>query len=514
MRRKLLPCIALWSCLLVVLSAPSLAQGGDGGEIISQFLGTSLGPELPPNTGPIPPDMGGSVGTNQMGQEQVVQMLNGSFTVYSGAGTVLNRTTDSTFWLNAGVPANIVGTGLSDPRIIYDPNSQRWFASEISIGNGTGSGSNLNQILIGVSKTSDPTQGFSAVYIPSTSGTFGDFPTLGVTPNSVVIGTNNFSSNSGEEGLTGATGVSIFSVPKSDLLAATPTVANIASFNNLPFTSQGWAPEAATNFGASPNATVLGVVSPSPSYPVTITSSQITGGGGAGAMLGPVTNSPMMNGGQPNDGRQPDPAFSIAAGDNRISSGPFQVGNNIYFAQSVLNNPGTDDVVQWGILDATTGKVSEQGIIAVPNQDLLYPSISANANGDFVVAFNASGPNQNVSAYYDVCSPIGVTISCIAPQLDFAGLVGDYMLHDQNGVVRWGDYSWTVIDPLNPLDFWLFQEYPLSSERWGTVITEIALVSLAPEPASLLVMATGLAGLGILRRRRRRASGSPTGRQP
>jgi hypothetical protein len=48
------------------------------------------------------------------------------------------------------------------------------------------------------------------------------FPTLGVTPNSGVIGTNNFSSFSGTEGLTDATSVSIFSLPKSDLVKQNP----------------------------------------------------------------------------------------------------------------------------------------------------------------------------------------------------------------------------------------------------------------------------------------------------
>jgi hypothetical protein len=508
MRWGSISCAWLWAALLITLSAtPSLAQGGDGGAIISQFLGTSLGPELPPNTGPIPPDMGGAVGTNQ-----VVQMLNGSFTVYSRAGAVLDRTTDADFWLNAGVSSSIVKTGLSDPRIIYDPSSGHWFASEISIGNPNAT-ANLNEVLVAVSKTSDPTQGFSSVTINSTSGTFGDFPTLGVTKNSVVIGTNNFSSSSGEEGLTGATGVSIFSLPKTDLTASTPTTANITSFNNLPISSQGWTPQTATNFStscnpaASCNATVLGVISDNTG--LKITSSQITGGSGGGAVLGPVVVSSMNLSTQPQDGRQPQ-APAIDSGDNRISSGPFQAGNNIYFAQSVLNNQGTDDVIQWGILDATSGKVTAQGVIALPNEDLLYPSISANANGDFVLGFNGSGPGTNISAYFDVCSPIGATISCIAPQLDFAGLVGDYVLHDENGVARWGDYSWTVVDPLDPMDFWLFQEYPLTAERWGTVITEIALVSLAPEPASLLLMASGLAGLGLLRRRRRRIA-APAG---
>jgi hypothetical protein len=96
--------------------------------------------------------------------------------VYSRAGNVLDSTTDSTFWQNAGVSTNILSNGLSDPRIIYDPTSHRWFASEISIGGGTGT--SLNQILVAVSHDSNPLDGFSSAHLNSSPGTFGDFPTL------------------------------------------------------------------------------------------------------------------------------------------------------------------------------------------------------------------------------------------------------------------------------------------------------------------------------------------------
>src|SRR5215471_16078663 len=72
-----------------------------------------------------PPDSNGAVGPAHF-----VELINGQFAVFDkGTGTRLKTMTDLTFWSQAGItmPSEWL---TSDPRIIYDPTVQRWFASQ------------------------------------------------------------------------------------------------------------------------------------------------------------------------------------------------------------------------------------------------------------------------------------------------------------------------------------------------------------------------------------------------
>jgi hypothetical protein len=133
------------------------------------------------------------------------------------------------------------------------------------------------------------------------------------------------------------------------------------------------------------------------------------------------------------------------------------------------------------IIDTLTDTLFAQGEISDPNFDYTYPSIAANANGDFMITYNRSGPvgpGGDVSAFAEIWHGNGA--ECDAPLLLQAGLVGNYQLGSPN---RWGDYSWAQLDPNNPNDFWAFVEYPIAPSaagrsRWGTQIVEVSL----PEP--------------------------------
>src|ERR1041384_4279635 len=75
-------------------------------------------------SGEIPPDTMGAVGV-----DHVAEFVNGRFVVWRKSDSVaILGEPDTNFWGAAGV--TFTG-GLSDPRLIYDHRSGRWFASQI-----------------------------------------------------------------------------------------------------------------------------------------------------------------------------------------------------------------------------------------------------------------------------------------------------------------------------------------------------------------------------------------------
>src|SRR5947207_1232010 len=91
-------------------------------QIGQNFTGSSYGSQ----SQTIPADSNGAIGPSHF-----MEFINGAVAVYKKTnGVSVQRKTDLKFWTDAGV---LVSTdfGLSDPRVIYDPSSQRWFASQV-----------------------------------------------------------------------------------------------------------------------------------------------------------------------------------------------------------------------------------------------------------------------------------------------------------------------------------------------------------------------------------------------
>ncbi len=135
--------------------------------------------------------------------------------------------------------------GLTDTRIIYDAASGHWFGRSAEFVPTAAFG---NLVLLARSDSSNPAGTWKAVSFVANSG-FGDFDTLGVDSEGVYLSVNDFDVNNN------LTGVSFFSIPKSDLLASTLNAESgpMAASNDLDANTYGFALQGVNNPDAGPS---------------------------------------------------------------------------------------------------------------------------------------------------------------------------------------------------------------------------------------------------------------------
>lgn len=487
------PCAGFTSrvVLLVVVGAALAASPAVAASIGLNYTGVTVaeGKVLNGNNGYAPPDNGGAVGPNA-----VVQLINGAYAVYDKATGARTQTMSAkAFWTAAGVnPGNdIANLGTFNARILYDPTTDRWFAAAVS-----GQSTN-NLVMVARSNTADPSGAWQAVSFLGNDGgdgKFADYTALGIDANGVYVTTNNFNANTSGAGFFY---VSAYSLPKADLLAPTPSIANMTRFDQIDAGNIGVTVQPVVNFGpTSGHEALLANFAPAGTYDQFFRT-DISGGGAANATLSEPTFITVNEYTNPPRALQPDGVHTISTIDSRIASHVYQVGSTLY----AVNNTTVDGraALQWTLIDETTNAVLEQGLLHDPNFDYFNGSIAANQFGDLVVGFTRSGTGAggNLSAFAAVGHTTAGVTTFADPFLLKAGLVGDY--NYVNG--RWGDFTTTAVDPSNPYSFWTFQQYADGTNSWATQITQI----LVPEPDGLILAAVALSALmGMAHRRRRR----------
>ncbi|MBI4479818.1 MAG: hypothetical protein HY651_07315 [Acidobacteria bacterium] len=102
-----------------------------------------------------------------------------------------------------------------------------------------------------------------------------------------------------------------------------------------------------------------------------------------------------------------------------------------------------------------------------------YPSIAVNSQNDALLGFSSFSESQFASAGYAFRFAADAVNTMRDPVMLKAG-EASYFKTLSGTKNRWGDYSSTVVDPVNDLDFWTIQEYasspdfPNGDDRWGT----------------------------------------------
>jgi hypothetical protein len=442
-----------------------------------------------------PPDQASAVGPHHY-----VEMVNLLYAIYNKDGSVaVPATSLATFYANAGVsiPFNSSGNPfLTDPRIVYDQASGRWFALIIT------TESNSNSIVVAVSQTSDPTGAWKAARFVGNklANNFADYPTIAIDQNALYIATNNFLNNASFDG------VSLTSIPKSDLLnPAGPVVSNRtlvidnsvggATPGTTPFTLAPVSDFAGRDHGVIlsadrfPQATVLhrySVLNPGATGP-TVTADN------------PITVASYW---APQSAHQPDGTLTLDATDARFGqNNVYQVGNVIWAANSIRTNasfgPGAYDAIRWYEIDETTNTVLQSGTISDPHHDFNDPAIAANAAGNVVIGFSATGDSTTSDypgAWYVAGTTTGGVTTFGTPTVLRNGS-SNYSIVGSGNRNRWGDYSAISIDPNNPNAFWIADEAAVPgdpnvttrTQLWGTQISEFVFGNTVSVAGTLTV---------------------------
>jgi len=419
-------------------------------------------------SGFIVPDTMGAVGPNHIGV-----MINGRWSVYDKNGGFLQGQPLDSFWSdNSGVSLDRFSF---DPRILYDPHSERWYAAAVD------NSRDANSFLIGVTASSDPTRGWRRFKIDADSNDthWADFPMLGMNRDVVVVQANMFSIDESQPA-----DVSTLVLPKGDLLARRPTVANATLWeetsdtNHPGFSAQpvvdhdnsGLPLPLLSSWNKSNGVLKKSVVAGTPENPTLRT------GGGFIDVAG-RTPAPSID--------QPGPKADLESGGSRFRSNvimrqhPWRANPSIWALHGVEFRRIA--AMEWYEIDSVTDEILQSGVIADRDRvEFSYPSIAVNSAGDVVIGFSGARDADNdvddvfMSTFLVVGESVNGTTTFGDITQTKAGLA-DYERLDGSDRNRWGDYSATVVDPTDENRFWTFQEFASDTDRWQIQVTEVII---------------------------------------
>lgn len=465
-----------------------------------------------------PPDQGLAVGNGF-----VFEVINDVFAIYDTTGFRVSGPVSANAFFK--LPPTLqddkfAGPFLSDPRVYFDHEIQRWFVSavEYNLPNGR------TNVLLAVSTSEDPFSSFYLYKINTTNdGSHGtpahagcpclpDQPLIGADKYGFYISANEFS-----EFGPGFNGTEIYAFSK-DILAfgglPTPIIfsglplAESVAYSVQPAISLGFSHErssgveyflSALDFNgtldnriavwAMLDTSSLIEFHPTPTLTHKIITSQV---------YGQPPNAIQNPGPFPLGMSLGEPLELISSNDDRMNQVVFENGKLWSGVNTVVGGSDHNAVragiayfvvaptVTGGVLNASFAK---RGYLAAPGLDsVLFPAIGATPTGRAAMTFTLVGPTSTPAFLYtDVFYPsmafatLSVTGGTGAIQLGGAGVAPEdgftgYKTYGGNGVARWGDYSAAFANTDGSI--WMATEWIPHTQRtsltnWGTFIGQL-----------------------------------------
>jgi hypothetical protein len=440
------------------------------------------------NINSIPPDVAGAVGPNH-----VMTTLNNGVMIQDKTGGNTTFVNDNTFFTVEET------TSIYDPKILYDKYTQRYYFIDLD-----GANEARSNILLAVSQTNDPTGAWNQYRFKTNTGETNiwfDYPSVGYNKDWLVISGNMF-------GVNGSfSKVKLFVVKISDVINGLVTTPNEISFAG---SGSGFTVSPAvvddnttdyvpliTNWNYTTGTyKLLKITGVPPAAPV-LSDVGFPSVGSANAWTYAMyhqNESPQKdmtsrtNGVSSNDHRMSNavlkngklwavhPAFFSSTG-TRSSAATYRGA-----AQWLSINPNTAAINEWGkVIDNNT---TDMGGYNMPTNSFAFPSIAVNDNEDVLLNFAHFSPTQYPGASYALRTNGSASFSDV--YLFKEGVEHYYKTYDGSSN-RWGDYTITMVDPSNGLDFWAIGEYSETNngthDRWATYWAKVSV----PLPNSITI---------------------------
>lgn len=321
-----------------------------------------------------------------------------------------------------------LGTRMFDPRVIFDPEQNRFIVVCLH-----GSDPNTSFLCLAFSKTEDPNGEWHFYKIKGDvlgDGVWFDFPNIGVSKEDLYIAGNMFSDDNGFRYSM------ILQISKDDAYQGKEitwkyydrvrNVDNGLVFNPVPAMS-GW--ETLTSPG------MYFISNGNGGFNINYTDASVKNDP---SLISLKTTGPNLS--FPPEGRQKGVSVLLNTGGNRIRTAMYQNGILHFSAQS--NSPSGDGGLYYGRMDMSDLKVTAD-ILSVPNLDLAYPTLTSfgerEEDDQILINYTFTGTDVFPGQAVRVISGSGPVFDWSDEIVFKNGVSSIGSISDVS--IRWGDYT-------------------------------------------------------------------------
>ena len=396
---------------------------------------------------PLPPD-------TQMaaGQNEIVEDINNNMFVYNKGGTLIKS-----FPLTDIFQPPNQTVGVTDPKILFDPSTGNYYATEMVCENGGCSGTDWTHMGISLAVTTTPAGSWFVYDYLNDGNVLQDQEKLGFSGDKITFAVNAY----GDKGGTTGGPENVVVMQKSDAVAhATLDYDVYSDSSSSPTFAFDSMPTTPVNASTSDNTqyVVWDGQQASNNYMKLV---RITGTPDAGNVnfTGNVTQlgianqtgppAPVAQGGNLCTGTQ-----APCGGDKQNFQSAMVQGNDLWAVATDGCTPQGDNATRscTRLVEVTlnNNSVATDTDIGTTGTYRVDPSVSKDSAGHVFFGFTISDSSTFGTAALDASA---LPLPPVLQRIDFASGDAGYTSN------RWGDYSGTQQDPANTNDVWSAQEF-------------------------------------------------------